>query len=75
MSKLIILHGDKSKDEFSSKTQQNVDELDYLVTLNRIISQAMARTIQKLSECIFINMAKLTLAQHPEIKYLKDVSV
>ena len=42
--------------------QQAVDELDYLVTFNRSISQAMQRTMQDLSEGVFISMANLTLA-------------
>ena len=40
-----------------------VDELDYLITFNRSISQAMARTMQDLSEGVFISMANFTLAR------------
>ena len=42
-SQLKNLHADKSKS--SEGTQQAVDELEYLATLNQSISQAMARTI------------------------------
>ena len=42
--------------------RQAVDELDYLVTFNWSISQAMARTMQDLSEGVFISMANFTLA-------------
>ena len=42
--------------------QQAVDELEYLVTFNQSISQAMARTMQDLSEGVFISMANFTLA-------------
>ena len=42
--------------------QQAVEELEYLVTFNRSISQAMQST-QDLSEGVFISMANLTLAR------------
>ena len=41
---------------------KSVDELDYLVTFNGSISQAMARTMQDLSEGVFIYMSIFTLA-------------
>ena len=47
----------------SEKVKQAVSELEYLTTFNRSISQAMARTMQDLSEGIFINMANFTLAR------------
>ena len=58
---LKTLHLDK-KGKSSERTKQAVDELDYLVTFNRSISQAMARTMQDLSEGVFISMANFTLA-------------
>ena len=49
-----------------------VDELEYLMTFNRSITQAMIRTMQDLSEGIFINMANLTLARCDSyLDYLK----
>ena len=42
--------------------QQAVDELEYMVTFNRSISQTMARTVQDLSEGVFISVANFTLA-------------
>ena len=50
------------KGKSSERMKQAVDELDYLVTFNRSISQAMTRTIQDLSEGVFISMANFTLA-------------
>ena len=48
-----------------------VDELDYLVTFNWSISQAMARTMQDLSEGVFISMANFTLARRDSyLEYL-----
>ena len=52
-----------SKGKSSEKMKQAVSELEYLTTFNRSISQAMARTLQDLSEGVFINMANFTLAR------------
>ena len=51
-----------SKGKSSEKMKQAVNELEYLTTFNRSISQAMVRTMQDLSEGVFINMANFTLA-------------
>ena len=60
-TQLKNLHSDKDKGKSSERTQQAVDELEYLVTFNRLISQAMARTMQDLSEGVFISVANFTL--------------
>ena len=60
---LKTLRVDKSKGKAAERTQQAVEELEYLVTFNRSISQAMQHTIQYLSEGVFISMANLTLAR------------
>ena len=52
-----------SKGKSSEKVKQAVSDLEYLTTFNRSISQAMARTMQDLSEAVFINMANFTLAR------------
>ena len=65
-----------SKGKSSENMRQAVSELEYLTTFNRSISQAMARTMQDLSEAVFINMANFTLARrdsyldylHAEVK-------
>ena len=62
-SQLKIIQGVISKDKSSSKLHQATDELDFLVTFNRSITQAMARTMQDLSDGVFINVAHLTLAR------------
>ena len=51
-----------SKGKSSEKMKQAVNELEYLTTFNRSISQAMAKTMQDLSEGVFINMANFSLA-------------
>ena len=69
-SQLKTLHLDR-KGKSSERTKQAIDELDYLVTFNRSISQAMARTLQDLSEGMFISMANFTLAhQDCYLEYL-----
>ena len=60
---LKTLRVDKTKGKAAERRQQAVEELEYLVTFNRSISQAMQRTMQDLSEGVFISMANLTLAR------------
>ena len=68
-AQLKTLHLDK-KGKSSERTKQAI-ELDYLVTFNRSISQAMARTMQDLSEGVFISMANFTLARRDSyLEYL-----
>ena len=62
---------DKGQGKSSERTQQAVDELEYLVTFNRSICQAMARTMQDLSEGVFISMANFTLRRRDSyLEYL-----
>ena len=63
VSQLKTLRVDTGKGKAAERTQQAVEELEYLVTFNRSISQAMQRTMQFLSEGVFISMANLTLAR------------
>ena len=68
---LSSLHVDKGKGKSSERMQQAVDELEYLVTFNRSISQATARTMQDLSEGVFISVANFTLARRDSyLEYL-----
>ena len=62
ITQLKSLPVDKAKGKSAEKTQQAVEELEYLVTFNRSISQVMQRMMQDLSEGVFISMANLTLA-------------
>ena len=69
-TQLKTLHLDY-KAKSSDILKKAVDELDYLVTFNRSISQAMARTMQDLSEGVFISMANFTLARRDSyLEYL-----
>ena len=51
--------------------QKATEELDYLVRFNWSITQAMARTMQDLSEGAFINIVNLTLS--PRDSYLEFI--
>ena len=44
------------------KAQEATEELNYLMNLNQSITLAMARTMQGLSDFVFVNMAKITLS-------------
>ena len=63
VTQLKSLRVDTSKGKAAERTRQAVDKLEYLVTFNRSISQAMQRTMQDLSGGVFISMANLTLAR------------
>ena len=63
LAQLKTLHSDKGKSKAAGSSQHTVEKLEYLVTFNRSITQTMARTMQDLSDGIFINMANLTLAR------------
>ena len=60
-TQLRLILSDKPKGKSASKTQEAAEELVYLMTFNQSITPAMARKIQDLSDCVFINMANLTL--------------
>ena len=63
INQLKIIQGVTAKGKSSTKLHQATDELDFLVTFNKSITQAMARTIQDLSDGVFISVANLTLAR------------
>ena len=62
VTQLKSLRVDTGKGKAAERMQQAVEELEYLLMFNRSISQAMQRTMQDLSEGVFISMANLTLA-------------
>ena len=62
VTQLKSLRVDTGKGKAAERMQQAVEELEYLVTFNRSILQTMQRTMQDLSEGVFISMANLTLA-------------
>ena len=62
-NQLKVIQGITVKGKSSPKLTQAADELDFLVTFNRSITQAMARTMQDLSDGVFVNVANLSLAR------------
>ena len=71
-SQLKVLQNDKGKGKSTGKSHQAVEELDFLVTFNKSITQAMARTMQDLSDGVFINVANLMLTRRDSyLDYLK----
>ena len=73
-TQLKIIQGDKSKGKSTSKVHQALEELDFLVTFNRSITQAMARTMQDLWRVflIFINVANFTVTRRDSyLDYIK----
>ena len=72
VTQLKIIPNDKAKPNSFSKTLDATDEVDDLITFNRSITQAMASTIEYLSEGVFINMANPTLTRRDSyMDYLK----
>ena len=53
----------ESKGKSSEKTSSTTDELQYLLNFNSSITQCMAKTMEYLSEFMFINVANMTLAR------------
>ena len=71
-SQLKIIQSVTCKGKSATKVSQAADKLDFLVTFNRSITQAMARTMQDLSEGVFVNVANLTLARRNSyLEYIK----
>ena len=71
-SQLKVIQSVTCKGKSATKVSQAADELDFLVTFNRSITQAMARTMQDLSEGVFINVANLKLARRDSyMEYIK----
>ena len=68
---LKVIQSVTSKDKSLNKLHQTADELDYLITLNQSVTQAIAHTMQDLSGGVFINMANLTLSRRDScLEYL-----
>ena len=71
-SQLKAIGSDLSKGKCSSKVSSVVDELQYLADFNSSISQAMAKTMEHLSDFVFVTVANSTLARrHAYLSYLK----
>ena len=60
---LKTLQTELSKGKSSGKAQAALDELHYLASFNQNVSFAMGKSLQHLSDFIFVQMANLTLAR------------
>ena len=59
---LKIVRSD-SKGKSSAKVSTAMDEMQYLMNFNSSICQAAAKTMEQLTEFMFISMGNLTLAR------------
>ena len=53
----------QGKGKLASRMHTVTDELQYLMTFNQSVSQAMVKPMEHLSDFIFISMANITLAR------------
>ena len=60
-TQLKVIQDEKAKGKSATKTCKAADELAYLIAFNQSVTHAMARTMQDLSDFVFINMANVTL--------------
>ena len=60
---LKTLQTELSKGKSSGKAQATLDELHYLASFNQNVRFAMGKSLQHLSDFIFVQMANLTLAR------------
>ena len=73
-SQLKAVRSELSKGKCSSKVSSAVDELQYLADFNSSVSQAMAKTMEHLSDFIFVTVANSTLARREAyLSHLKPV--
>ena len=54
---------EQSKGKPSEKTSNATDELQYLLNFNSSITLCMAKTMGKLSQFVFVNVADMILAR------------
>ena len=57
------LQTELSKGKSSGKAQAELDELHYMTSFNQNVSFAMGKSLQHLTDFIFVQMANLTLAR------------
>ena len=62
-SQLRAIQSDHSKGKSSREVSTTTDELQYLMDFNDSISQAMAKTMEHLSDFVLSSMANLNLAR------------
>ena len=63
MAQLKIIQNDQTKGMSSVRSQGATEELQYLMNFNHSINFAMAKTMHRLSDFMFVTMANITLAR------------
>ena len=63
VKQLKVIQTDKSKGKSASKTQEATDELDYVMTFNRSITQAMTESDLDLSYDSYMDKLKASITQ------------
>ena len=72
LTQLKAIQSDVSNGKSSSLVLTATDELQYLMDFNANISQAMVKTMEHLSDFVFVSMANLTVArQDSYLSHLK----
>ena len=62
----------ESKGKTAAKVSSAVDELQFLLDFNSSVCQAMAKSMEHLTEFVFVNMANTTLLRRDSyLAYLK----
>ena len=62
----------ESKGKTAAKVSSAVDKLQFLLDFNSSVCQAMAKSMEHLTEFVFVNMANTTLLRHDSyLAYLK----
>ena len=59
-AQLRVIQAEQSKGKSSERTSTAADERQYLLNFNSSISQCMAKTMEHLSEFVFISVANMT---------------
>ena len=62
-AQLKVIKTDFSKGKSSSKVSQAADELQFLMNFNSSITQSMAKTLEHLTDFVFVTVANTTLAR------------
>ena len=62
-SQLKVMKAEFSKGKSSTKVSQAADELQFLMDFNSSITQSMAKTLEHLTDFVFVTVANITLAR------------
>ena len=73
-SQLKIIRTDLSKGKSSTKVSGAADELHFLMNFNSSITQAMAKTLEHLSDFVFVTVANTTLAHRTLICHISSLA-